>query len=187
MKSDRQAERIALVCFAVGFCGAAGAALARVASGFLAEAGCLAAGATGGASTAAGVAAAGTDCSALWQDDDRSAELAFRQSKTSGLLGAIHEQCAMKSFRVQACRTALISSSVVFAATVLGAGSDGDDAVGVSTGVAAGTAGAAAAAAGASGFGATALTAVLQDADNLPSLRSKHSSASLPPGCTLEQ
>ncbi|HWX85744.1 MAG TPA: hypothetical protein VNZ48_19260 [Xanthobacteraceae bacterium] len=45
----------------------------------------------------------------------------------------------------------------------------------------------AAAAAGCAGFGAAAFTAVRQEAESLASLRNRHSNASLPSGCTLEQ
>jgi hypothetical protein len=117
MKSVRHAARIALVCWAVGFFDAAAVeagldgagALERVAcSGLLRGADSRRVGSADGASVGAGIAAAGTDWSTVWQGADSAAALAFRQSSTSGLLGAIQEQCDMKSFSVQACRTALI-------------------------------------------------------------------------------
>src|SRR5262249_42273022 len=61
----------------------------------------------GGAATPAGAAGGGRDWTTLWQAGDNSAAFPFRQSNNSGLVGAIHEQCAVKSFIVQACRTAL--------------------------------------------------------------------------------
>jgi hypothetical protein len=61
----------------------------------------------GCASAAGGVGPGAADPTAAWQDGERPAALAFKQSMISGLSGLIHEQCATKSFSVQACRTAL--------------------------------------------------------------------------------
>src|SRR6202035_4863661 len=91
----------------------AGGALARAGSvglgstGFLAGTACRA-GSAGVA--AAGAGAAGSDCTAAWQLGERSAALAFRHCRISGLFGAIQEQCATKSLSVQACCTVLSSS-----------------------------------------------------------------------------
>ena len=116
MKSDRQAARMALSWWELGFCGpvAAGGApeggRASACTGVVTvrvggEAGLGVS--AGGAATPAGAAGGGRDCTTLWQAGDNSAAFPFRQSNNSGLVGAIHEQCAVKSFIVQACRTAL--------------------------------------------------------------------------------
>jgi hypothetical protein len=49
-----------------------------------------------------------SDPTAVRQAGESPAALAFRQSTTSGLLGEIQEQCAMKSSNVQARLIALI-------------------------------------------------------------------------------
>lgn len=118
MKSDRQAERIAAVCAAVGLPGAPPDAALVVA--FVAARGgggsrefCRtvgAAGADAGEGSAAAFGGAAEPLTAAWQADDRPATLARRQSTISGLLGAIQEQCAAISLRVQAPRTAFNSS-----------------------------------------------------------------------------
>src|SRR6202035_875455 len=113
MKSDRHAARMAAFCCAVGAAGAAagaagGGALARAGSGgfgsagFFAGVACRAGSAGGAGAAAAGGGAAGRDCTTAWQLGERSAALAFRHSRISGLLGAIQEQCATKSLSVQA-------------------------------------------------------------------------------------
>src|SRR5262249_19936937 len=61
----------------------------------------------GGAAAPAGAAGGGRDWTALWQAGGNSAAFPFRQGNKSRMVGAIHEQCAVKSFIVQACRTAL--------------------------------------------------------------------------------
>src|SRR5439155_15221550 len=84
----------------------------------------------------------------------------------------------MKSSRVQACLTVLICASLACFALVF----DETPAGGVT-----GAAVPDSLVAGTAGFGATALTADLQDADNFESFCSRHSNASLPPGCTPAQ
>ena len=104
MKSERQAARIALVCFAVGRFGAAaergagGAGMAIAAGGGEAAGGAV----TGGAAATEGVAPGG-ERTTLWQAGESSAALARRHSRSSGLPGWIQEQCDMKSLIVQAC------------------------------------------------------------------------------------
>ena len=116
MKSDRQAARMALICFELGrFAAAGGAGAAGAGGGGVAAAGggtAVAAGGGGaaaaGAADGAGVsAAAGFALTAAWQPGESCPALARRQSRSSGLLGWIHEQCDMKSSSVQARRTAL--------------------------------------------------------------------------------
>src|SRR5215470_19445334 len=186
MKSDRHAARMALSCSPLGFCDEAGVAGAGLASRigsvrFAAGAGATGAGcdvsAAGGGRTGAGSAA--SVCTACWHAGDRFDALPFRQSNNSGLFGAIHEQCAMKSSIVQTLRTILSCSSCDCAVAAAGAaagvcGLSGEPRLGCG-------------AVGSLAAGTTALTAVLQDADNLASLRLRHSNASLPPGCTPEQ
>jgi hypothetical protein len=91
-KSERQAARIALVCLAVGLRGVLaafvggveGGAPACVCSGFfVGAAGCS----WRAGSLDVGVAAVDSDPIAVWQEGERAAALAFRQSTTSGLLG----------------------------------------------------------------------------------------------------
>src|SRR5262249_14695294 len=115
MKSDRHAARMALSCSLLGFCdagaAAAGAGLAsRIGSvRFAAGAGAAGAGcdvsAAGAERTGTGLAA--SVCTACWHAGERLDALPFRQSNNSGLFGAIHEQCAMKSSIVQTLRTIL--------------------------------------------------------------------------------
>jgi hypothetical protein len=114
MKSERQAARIALVCFAVGRFGAAaergaggagGAGMAIAAGGGAAAGGAV----TGGAAATEGVAPGG-ERTTFWQAGESSAALARRHSRSSGLPGWIQEQCDMKSLIVQACWTAASSS-----------------------------------------------------------------------------
>jgi hypothetical protein len=122
MKSERHAARMAAFCCAVGPAGAAaevvgaagaGGALARAGSagfgstGFLTGAACRA-GSAEGAAAAGGEAV--SDCTAAWQLGERSAALAFRHCRISGLFGAIQEQCYTKSLSVQPCCTVLSSS-----------------------------------------------------------------------------
>ena len=207
MKSDRHAARTAAVCCAVGFaargCGAAGAAGAAGAGGALARAGSAGFGSTGflagaacftgsAGAAAAGGGAAGSDCTAAWQLGERSAALAFKHCRISGLFGAIQEQCDTKSLSVQACCTVLSCSFWASAgATSIPGGARSTLAAGGAVSDCAGAAGAgaagAAAAAGSAGFGAAAFTADLQGAESLASLRTRHSNASLPPGWTPEQ
>jgi hypothetical protein len=112
---ERQAARIALVCFAVGRFGAAalrgGAGGAAGAGMVIAAGGGGAAGGavTGGAAATGGVAPAGPRTT-FWQAGESSAALARRHSRSSGLPGWIQEQCDMKSLIVQACWTAASSS-----------------------------------------------------------------------------
>ena len=158
-------------------------------AGFLAGAACRA-GSAGAA--AAGGGAAGSDCTAAWQLGERSAVLAFRHCRISGLFGAIQEQCDTKSLSVQACCTVLSCSFWVSAgATSIPGGARSTLAAGGAVSDCAGAAGAgaagAAAAAGSAGFGAAAFTAAWQDGESLASLRTRHSNASLPPGWTPEQ
>src|SRR5689334_17195033 len=98
MKSERQAARIALVCFAVGRLGAAaergvggGAGMAIAAGGGAAADGA----ATGGAAATEGPAPGGVRTT-VWQAGESSAALARRHSSSSGLPGWIQEQCDMK-------------------------------------------------------------------------------------------
>jgi hypothetical protein len=118
MKSDRQAARTVLSCWAVGFWGPVALWAGTEGDGAFVcaglgvftvfvdgEAGCEIS--AGGAATAVGAAAAGRDCITVWQAGDNWAALAFRQSNSSGLVGAIQEQCAAKSLSVQVCRTIL--------------------------------------------------------------------------------
>ena len=95
-KSERQAARIALVCWAVGFWGVVAAVvegdegdtLARAGSTGFRIAGCSwCPGSVGDVSTAVGVAVIESNPTAVRQAGERSAALAFRQSITSGLLG----------------------------------------------------------------------------------------------------
>ncbi|MFY9601361.1 MAG: hypothetical protein WB563_16385 [Pseudolabrys sp.] len=113
-KSERQAARIALRCCVVGgwavfaavAAGDEGEGLARVGSDlFVRDAGCSRR--AGSADDGAAVVLDG-DATALRQAGESPAALAFRQSTTSGLLGEIQEQCAMKSSSVQARLIALI-------------------------------------------------------------------------------
>ena len=110
MKSDRQAARMALSCFALGRCGAvaargaAGAGRGAAAAAGGAVMGCAV---TGGAATADGVAAAGVARTTFWQAGESPAALARRHSRSSGFPGAIQEQCDMKSLSVQASWTAV--------------------------------------------------------------------------------
>jgi hypothetical protein len=107
MKSDRQAERMALSCFVLGrFAvtdgwGAAGAG----------DGAATAAGGGGVATTGAGTggvgAAVGLALTAVRQAGDSCAALARKHKRSSGLLGSIHEQCDVKSSSVQAARMAL--------------------------------------------------------------------------------
>jgi len=106
MKSARHAARIAFFCSAVGLCGAlAGGEIGAVAcagSDFL---GCVV------ICSLCSVSAGGlpdSDATAARHDGESPAALAFRQSITSGLLGEIHEQCAIKSSSVHACLIVLI-------------------------------------------------------------------------------
>src|SRR5580704_4250189 len=122
MKSARHDARTAAVCCAVGFAGAtaagaAGAAGTAGAGGALARGGSAGFGSTGflagaacRAGSAAGGGAAGRACTAAWQLGERSAALAFRHCRISGLFGAIQEQCDTKSLSVQACCTVLTRS-----------------------------------------------------------------------------
>ena len=119
MKSDRQAERIAAVCAAVGLPGAAPDAAPPVVAFVTARGGgasrefCRTAGVAGanaGEGSAAAFGGAGEPLTAARQADDRPATLARRQSTISGLVGAIQEQCAAISLSVQAPRTAFNSS-----------------------------------------------------------------------------
>ena len=191
MKSDRQAERIAAVCAAVGLRGdppdAAPVAPFVTARGGEASREFCRAGVVAGADAGDGSVAFGgavEPLTAAWQAVDRPATLARRQSTISGLLGAIQEQCAAISFSVQAPRTAFNSS-----ADTVGAGAPRvARLIAMAPQRAAAPQGAAAAgASGACSFAATASTAVLQDAERLSCERSKHSSASLPPGSTPAQ
>jgi hypothetical protein len=197
MKSDRQAERIAEACAAVGLPGAPpaaapGAAAVAARDGEASREFCRAAGAGGGSAAAFG--GAPEPPTAARQADDRPARLARRQSTISGLLGAINEQCSAMSLSVQAPRTAFNSScDTVDAGGVADEGAAvcdefaaGDGPAG-GAGAAAGGGASAAGAAGACSFAATASTAVLQDAERLSCERSKHSNASLPPGSTPAQ
>jgi hypothetical protein len=95
MKSDLQEARIALICFALG-CRACVGCGAVAAGGGETSAGAAAAG------TASDTVAAALVRSAFWQDAESCAALARKQSRSSGLLGAIHEQCDTKSSSVQA-------------------------------------------------------------------------------------
>jgi hypothetical protein len=117
MKSDRHAVRTALTCSGLGCaslggepdggeatCGWTTPGLRRVGGGAASAGGAPSAGCTSAAGCAG---AACADPTAAWHGGDRAAALAFKQSKISGLSGLIHEQCAMKSLSVQACRTAL--------------------------------------------------------------------------------
>ena len=111
MKSDRQAERTALSCFGLGFfcatagrCAAAGAAAVTGrgdAMGGAVMDGAVTGGADGSAVAAAAGVAAGTARTTFWHPGESSAALARKHSRRSGLPGAIHEQCAMKSWIVQ--------------------------------------------------------------------------------------
>ena len=101
---------MALSCCGLGFSDAAGAGgiAARTGSDRF-SAGAVAAG--GGDAAAPGVArsagALASDCTAFLQAGDSVDALALRHSNSSGLFGAIQEQCAMKSSNVQAARTTL--------------------------------------------------------------------------------
>ncbi len=162
MKSDRQAAPMAAFSASLGGRAgdaaggaedAAGAVGSRGAADFLLGFAVvvLCSGSAAGACAAGG----GRPCSADWQPGDKSDAFDRRQSRSSGSLGLIQEQCAMKSLSVQACRTALSWASCEAAA--LGAGSGAAAGFGAAGSAAAGT-GAAAAGAGA----AIALTALLQ-------------------------
>lgn len=208
MKSDRQAERIAAVCAAVGLPGLApdaapGAAAVAARDGEASREFCRAGGiadAGAGDGSAAAFGGAPEPLTAARQPDDRPARLACKQSTISGLLGAIHEQCSAMSLSVQAPRTAFNSSWVtldgggvaVAGAAVCDAFAAGDGAApgdGATAGGGAAVGGSAPAvgAAGVCSFAATASTAALQDAERLSCERSKHSNASLPPGSTPAQ
>ena len=114
MKSDRQAARMAAFWASLGgdgdaALGAATAAASLEAAGsreivdFLLgfAAVVLLSDLRSGASAARG----GSACSAAWQCGDKSDAFDCRQRRSSGLLGLIQEQCAMKSLSVQDCRT----------------------------------------------------------------------------------
>jgi hypothetical protein len=136
MKSDRHAERMALVCLAVGFSVVVGAAAVRVGSGFFAGAGSLAGAAgdvaaagagdgvaAGSAGDNAGVAAAGavaaagvsvfgaTALTAVLHAADNLLSFCSKHSNASFPPGWTLEQCAMKSDR-HAERMALRCASV---------------------------------------------------------------------------
>jgi hypothetical protein len=102
MKSDRQAERMAFICFGLGrFAvtadwGVGGAATFAGGDGA----------ATTGTDSGVGVAG-GLALTAVRQAGESCAALARRHRISSGLLGSIHEQCDMKSLSVQAPRMAL--------------------------------------------------------------------------------
>jgi len=174
MKSDLQAVRIALICFALGCLVSVGRGAAAPGGGGTAtvvgEAGAEPAGGDGvttaGAVSETGAAAAPARRT-FWQAAESCAALARKQSRSSGLLGVIHEQCDTKSSSVQACRTAASCSC-----------SDGCDCCGWD---------AAPAGCGRSDLGAAALIALLHAADNCAALFWRHCSASRPPGCTPEQ
>jgi hypothetical protein len=174
MKSERQAARIALVCFAVGRFGATakrGAGGAAAGMAIAAGGGTAAGGAVAGGAAATEGALEGKR-TALWQAGE-SAALARRHSRSSGLPGWIQEQCDMKSLIVQACWTAASSSCC-----------DGWEGCGEAASAAAGC--------GVSGFvsgvvSALGTTALPHSVDNCAALRSRHCSASRPPGCTPEQ
>ncbi len=125
MKSDRHDARMAAFCCAVGFAGAARGRRGRRCRGR------RCAGArrlcrlwlyrllgrrrlprrlSWRRGRGGGRGAAGSDCTAAWQLGERSAALAFRHCRISGLFGAIQEQCDTKSLSVQACCTVLSSS-----------------------------------------------------------------------------
>lgn len=184
MKSDRQAERIAAFWSAVGVAAAApppGAAAAGAAVVVLARGGGFFAGSIGGAGSAGTVVAAfgaANPVTVDLQEGERSAAFAFKHSTSSGLVGAINEQCAAISSSVQTRRTACNCSScelaVCGATGTFGGAADAGAVAGVS------------AAAGAV-LAATASTAVLHDVERRSWLRCRHSNAALPPGSTPEQ
>ena len=100
----------------------------------------------------------------------------------------------MKSFRVQACRTALSCSLGAGAAALGGSSAEGAFGAAAGSSVVAGATRAGAlglavgtARAGASGFTVIALTADRQGVDNFASLPTRHFKAALVPGCTSEQ
>jgi hypothetical protein len=174
MKSDRQAERIAAVCAAVGLPGdapdaAPGGAATAARDGGLSRELCRAGGTAGaGDGSVAAFGGAVEPLTAARQADDRPARLARRQSTISGLLGAIHEQCSAISLSVHAPRTAFNSSCDAFGSgEVDDGGAAVGDCVASGDGAAAGGDVAAAGAGGACSFAATASTAVLQDVERL--------------------
>src|SRR5262245_13261212 len=124
--------------------------------------------------------------SAVWHGAETRAAFCCKHLSAAGPPGCTPEQCAMKSDR-HAARMALSCSLLGFcdAASVAAAGAG--------LAAAAGGCGLSAeplvgrGAIGTLAAGTMALTAVLQDADNLASLRLRHSNAFLPPGCTPEQ
>ena len=175
IKSDLQAARMALICFALG-CRAVARGAAAATGGTSAAGGGVAAAAgtaglvsvgaagaaTDGAALGAGGAAAALVARTLWQDAESCDALARRQSRSSGLFGAIHEQCDTKSSSVQARRTAASwSCSGPCACCGWGAAVTG---------------------CGGWRFGTAALIALLQVADNCAALFCRHASASRPPG-----
>jgi hypothetical protein len=164
-----------------------------------------AAGAAGAAATGAAGAALLIAATALWQAGESFALFLCRHCSAAAPPSRTPGQFLMKSDRqaerivevraavglpgAAAAAGALPCAGVLAGATcslggvvaVFGGGaSSGADAAG-----AGGAAGAAAA--GSAGFAAIALTAALHEADSRLSLRTRHSSASLPPGCTPEQ
>ena len=159
MKSERQAERTAAFCASVGALGVSAVVGFGRADGFFA-------GSTRSAGSAGAVVAAfGADgpLTAALHADDKSAAFACRQSTSSGLVGAIQEQCAAMSSSVQTRRTATSRSFCDSVAGVcLAPVAGGVVAAGVIASTAAGVSAGAVA-----GFAATASMAVLQDAERL--------------------
>ena len=162
---------------------AAGGAVAT--AGGAAVAGATAAAGGAAATGAASGVAPARPVTTAWQAGERSVALALRHSTSSGLLGAMNEQCAAASLSVHALLTAASSCCGVAAAGLAA----GDSAATGVSGCALALSASAFCESGmaVSDFGATALTAAPHAADNWGAWLARHSKASRPPGWTPMQ